>query len=94
MASKHPPFGTDEYSQFSEFPKSFFLHSPIESFTISIFGFDITKIKEYQEADLIHIHCLSKGFINLKSLSKVDKPIEPVDPKIVTFFFLIIDLPL
>ena len=26
VASKHPPFGTDEYSQFSEFPKSFFLH--------------------------------------------------------------------
>ncbi len=55
--------------------KSFFLHSPRETFTISIFGFDITKIKEYQEADLIHIHCLSQGFINLKSLSKVDKPI-------------------
>ena len=26
VALKHPPFGTDEYPQFSEFPKSFFLH--------------------------------------------------------------------
>ena len=55
--------------------KSFFLHSPRETFTISLFGFDITKIKEYQEADLIHIHWFCQGFINLKSLSKVDKPI-------------------
>ena len=40
-----------------------------------MFGFDITKRKEYEEADLLHIHWLSEGFIRLKSLSKVDKPI-------------------
>lgn len=55
--------------------KSLFLHSPRETFTLSLFGFDITKRKEYKEADLLHIHWLSEGFINLKSLSKVNKPI-------------------
>ena len=55
--------------------KSLFLHSPRETFTLSLFGFDITKRKEYEEADLLHIHWLSEGFIRLKSLSKVDKPI-------------------
>ena len=38
-------------------------------------GFDITKVKEYQKADVIHIHWLSQGFINLKSLSKINKPV-------------------
>ena len=55
--------------------KSLFLHRPRETFTLSLFGFDITKRKEYKEADLLHIHWLSEGFIDLKSLSKVDKPI-------------------
>lgn len=55
--------------------KSIFLHSPRETFTLSVFGFDLTKQKEYIEADIIHIHWLSDGFINLNSLSKVKKPI-------------------
>ena len=55
--------------------KFIFLHSPRETFSISILGFDITKFKEYQEADIIHIHWLGQGFINLNSLSKIDKPV-------------------
>jgi len=58
-----------------KFIKSIFLHSPRETFTLSVFGFDLTKQKEYAEADIIHIHWLSEGFINLKSLSKIKKPI-------------------
>ena len=55
--------------------KSIFLHSPRETFTLGFFGFDITKVKEYKEADIVHIHWLNQGFINLKSLSKIDKPV-------------------
>ena len=55
--------------------KSLFLKSPRETFTIGLFGFDLTKLKAYQDADIIHIHWLNEGFINLKSLSKVKKPL-------------------
>ena len=54
--------------------KSIYLHSPRETFTLGFFGIDITKLKEYHEADIIHFHWLSQGFIKLKSLSKIDKP--------------------
>ena len=47
--------------------KSIYLHSPRETFTLGFFGSDITKLKEYNDADIIHFHWLSQGFINLKS---------------------------
>ncbi len=55
--------------------KSIYLHSPREAFTIGILGFDITNLKAYKDADIIHIHWLSQGFINLKSFSKINKPL-------------------
>ena len=55
--------------------KTIFLHSPRETFTFNFFGFDLTKIKAYKEADIIHIHWLGEGFINLRSISKIKKPV-------------------
>ncbi len=55
--------------------KSIFLHSPRETFTIGLFGFDITKIPEYKNADIIHLHWLNQGFIRLSCLSKINKPV-------------------
>ncbi len=55
--------------------KTIFLKKPRSAFTIGLFGLDITKIKEYKTADIVHIHWLNQGFINIKSLSKIDKPI-------------------
>ena len=55
--------------------KSLYLKSPRSTFTIGILGFDITKIKEYKDADIIHIHWLNQGFIKLTSLSKIKKPV-------------------
>ena len=55
--------------------KTIFLPIPRPTFTIGLFGFDITKIKEYKNADIIHIHWLNQGFIKLKSISKIDKPV-------------------
>ena len=55
--------------------KSIFLPSPRSTFTIGLFGFNITKFKEFKDADIVHIHWLNQGFINLKSISKINKPI-------------------
>ena len=63
------------FVNFEKVLKFIFLHSPRETFTIGLMGSDITKIKEYKDADIIHIHWLSQGFIKMKSLSKVKKPI-------------------
>ena len=63
------------YIYFEKILKSIFLHSPRETFTLNFFGSDITKLKEYKNADIIHIHWLSEGFIRLSSLSKIDKPV-------------------
>lgn len=37
-------------------------------------GIDITKLPEYQDADIIHIHWIN-GLISLKTLKKVNKPV-------------------
>jgi len=55
--------------------KTIYLHSPRETFTLGFFGSDITKIKEYNDADIIHLHWFSQGFINIKSLSRIKKPV-------------------
>ena len=55
--------------------KTLYLPSPRSTFTIGLFGFDVTKVKEYKDADIIHIHWLNQGFIKLKSISKIDKPV-------------------
>ncbi len=44
-------------------------------FSSGIFGVDFTKTKEYQEADIIHLHWINGDFVNMKHLSKIDKPI-------------------
>ena len=63
------------YILIEKFLKNFFLPRKRSSFTLSLLGFDLTKFKEYRDADIVHIHWLNQGFINLKSLSKVNKPI-------------------
>ena len=55
--------------------KSIFLHSPRETFTIGLFGFDVTKLPEYKNADIIHFHWLNQGFVRLGCLSKINKPV-------------------
>lgn len=44
-------------------------------FSSGIFGLDFTKTKEYHEADIIHLHWINGSFVNIKNLSKIDKPI-------------------
>jgi len=44
-------------------------------FSTGMFGTNFLKTKAYQEADIIHLHWINGGFINIKDLSKIDKPI-------------------
>jgi hypothetical protein len=44
-------------------------------FSVGLFGFDFTKTREYQEADIIHLHWICGGLVNIKHLSKIDKPL-------------------
>lgn len=60
---------------FEKILKSILLPIPRETFTFGILGFDITKFEDYKNADIIHIHWINSGFINIKSISKIDKPV-------------------
>jgi len=44
-------------------------------FSSGWFGYDFTKTTEYQDADIIHLHWINGGFVNIKHLSKINKPI-------------------
>ncbi len=55
--------------------KSTYLPIPRSTYTLGLFGYDITKFKEYKNSDIIHIHWLSEGFINFRTLFKTNKTI-------------------
>lgn len=44
-------------------------------FSTGFFGKDFTKTKVYQKADIIHLHWINAGFVNMHHLKKVKKPI-------------------
>ena len=55
--------------------KTFFLPSPRETFTLGLLGHDITRSREYKNADIVHFHWLNQGFVKISCLSKIDKPV-------------------
>lgn len=44
-------------------------------FSTGMFGIDFTKSRAYREADIIHLHWINDGFVNIKHLSNIDKPV-------------------
>lgn len=44
-------------------------------FSPGIVGTDITKTKEYLEADIIHLHWVNGGFLSINSIAKINKPV-------------------
>ena len=62
-------------SQIDNLPTVLYRNREKIIFSTGIFGFDFTKTKEYEEADIIHLHWINGGFVNIKHLSKVNKPI-------------------
>ncbi len=60
---------------FEKIIKSLYLPIPRSTYTLGFFGYDLTKFDEYKNSDIIHIHWLSEGFINFRTLVKSKKPI-------------------
>lgn len=44
-------------------------------FSPGFFGYDITKLDLFQNADIIHLHWICNGFVDIKNLQKINKPI-------------------
>jgi len=44
-------------------------------FSTGLIGYDFTKLEVYRKADIIHLHWINGGFINIKHLSGIKKPI-------------------
>jgi glycosyltransferase involved in cell wall biosynthesis len=44
-------------------------------FSTGFWGVDFTKSNEYNEADIIHLHWINGGFVNIKHLKNITKPI-------------------
>ena len=56
-------------------PTLFYRNRKKSIFSTGFVGFDFTKMREYEEADIIHLHWINGGFVNIKHLSKISKPI-------------------
>ncbi|MXV51655.1 glycosyltransferase [Pedobacter sp. HMF7647] len=58
---------------------SSFISKPIKiPFSYPFWGTDITKNKELQEADIIHLHWINHGFLRPKDLQKIAKLNKPI----------------
>ncbi len=44
-------------------------------FSSGMVGVNFTKTAAYRDADIIHLHWINGGFVNMKHLAKIDKPI-------------------
>ncbi|UUX92244.1 glycosyltransferase family 4 protein [Methanoplanus endosymbiosus] len=62
-------------SQLDMFPTVFYQNRKKVIFSTGFVGFDFTKTREYKEADIIHLHWINNGFINMRHLSKISKPV-------------------
>lgn len=56
-------------------PAEFYRNRERSIFSTGISGFDIRKYSEYQWADIIHLHWINNGMINVNLLKKIDNPI-------------------
>lgn len=62
-------------SQLDGLPVLFYKNRKKIIFSTGFIGLNFTKTKEYKEADIIHLHWINGPFVNVKDLSKIDKPI-------------------
>jgi len=51
------------------------LFKPVHPLSNGRFGFDLTKNENYKWADIIHLHWINNGTINIKKIGKIDKPV-------------------
>jgi glycosyltransferase involved in cell wall biosynthesis len=60
---------------FDSLPTLFYRNRQRVIFSTGFAGYDFTKTREYEEADIVHLHWINNGFVNIKHLSKISKPI-------------------
>lgn len=56
-------------------PTLFYWKRDKSIFSTGISGVDIRKLSDYQWADIIHLHWINNGMINVRMLKEIDKPI-------------------
>jgi glycosyltransferase involved in cell wall biosynthesis len=56
-------------------PSSFYPARKKIIFSTGFFGVDFTKTSEYRESEIIHLHWINGGFVDIKILKKINKPI-------------------
>jgi glycosyltransferase involved in cell wall biosynthesis len=61
--------------QANNVPIWFYRNLETLDFNTGIAGFDFTRTPEFKEADLLHLHWINGGLVNVKHLSRVAKPI-------------------
>jgi len=55
--------------------QNLYRHREKRNFSVGFFGYDFTKTKQYQEADVIHLHWICDGLVNIQHLSNINKPL-------------------
>ena len=55
--------------------KNIFFRKMNTTLSINNIGFNFLDTKEYNKADIIHLHWINKSLIKLKDIEKIDKPI-------------------
>jgi glycosyltransferase involved in cell wall biosynthesis len=62
-------------ARLDQLPVILYRNRKTEIFSTAIVGYNFLKHPLYQWADIIHLHWINGGFINIRHLSKVKKPI-------------------
>jgi glycosyltransferase involved in cell wall biosynthesis len=62
-------------TQLDKAPVWLYRNAITSEFSTGITGFDFTRTPEFRQADLIHLHWINSGLVNMKHLARVDKPI-------------------
>jgi glycosyltransferase involved in cell wall biosynthesis len=62
-------------SYLDKLPVKFYPRREKAAFSTGIQGFDICKLQSYKSADIIHLHWINNGMIDIKLLNKINKPI-------------------
>ncbi len=62
-------------TQLDRLPASLYRHRKRWIFSTGLVGYNFTGTPQYKDADVVHLHWINSGFVNMAHLAKVDKPI-------------------
>ena len=66
------------WERFIIWTRNLFCTKNLFKVSIANTGFDITKLKEFKEADIIHLHWINQGMLSLKNIEKIFSSGKPV----------------